>query len=76
MTHFGGRQLTSRAFCTLHETPAKKNSPLGTRQGTMITKKALKLWSQRIAEAVADVKNLSALTWENADTAHSCGHVS
>ena len=34
MAHSGGGQLTSRAFCTLHETPAQKNSPLGTRQGT------------------------------------------
>ena len=45
----------------LHETPAKKNSPLGTRQGTTVAKKALKLWSQRIAEAVVDIKPLSEL---------------
>lgn len=65
MTHFGGRQLTSRAFRTLHETPAKKNSPLGTRQGTIVAKKMFKIWSQRIAEAVVDVKNLSTLSWKN-----------
>lgn len=62
MTHFGGSQLNSRAFCTLHETPAKKNSPLGTIQGTTIAKKMLKLRIQGVAEAVVDVKNLSALT--------------
>ena len=65
MTHFDGRQLTSRAFCTLHETPAKNNSPLGTRQRTIVAKKMLKLWSEGIAEAVVDVKNLSALTKKN-----------
>ena len=65
MTHFGGRQLTFRAFCTLYETPAKKNSPLGTRQGTIVAKKAIKLWSQRIAEVVADVKILSVLIRKN-----------
>ena len=62
MTYCGGRQLTSRAFCTLHETPAKNNSPLGTRQRTIVAKKMLKLWSKGIAEAV---KNLSALTRKN-----------
>ena len=39
----------------------KKNSPLGYRQGTIIAKKVLKLRSQRIAVAVVDIKNLSAL---------------
>ena len=34
MAHSGGGQLIFRAFCTLHETPAQKNSPLGARQGT------------------------------------------
>ena len=65
MTHFGGRQLTSRAFCTLHETPAKNNSLLGTRQRTIVAKKVLTLWSKGIAEAVVDVKNLSTLTRKN-----------
>ena len=59
MTHFGGIQLTS---CILHKISTKKRSPIGTRQEARIAKKGLKLWSQRIAEAVLDVKNLSALT--------------
>ena len=64
MAHFGGDQLASRAFCTLHKIPAKKNSPLGTRQGTRRAKKMLKLTIQRIAEAVVDVKNLNTLTYK------------
>ena len=59
MAHSGGGQLTSWAFCTLHETPAQKNFPLGTRQGTRKAKKMLKLTIQRIAEAVVDVKILT-----------------
>ena len=55
MTHFGGNQLTFRAFCTLHKAPIKKNSLIGTRQVARIAKKVLKLWSQRIAQAVVDI---------------------
>ena len=55
MVHSGGGQLIFQAFCTLHETPAQKNSQLGTRQGTRV-KKTLKLMIQRIAEAVFDVQ--------------------
>ena len=55
MAHSGGGQLIFQAFCTLHETPAQKNSQLGTRQGTRV-KKTLKLMIQRIAEAVFDVQ--------------------
>ena len=63
MAHSGGGQLTSQALNTLHETPAQKNSLLGTRQGTRKAKKMLKLTIQRIAEAVVDVENLNALTY-------------
>ena len=41
ITYFAGSQLTSQAFCTLHKPPTKKNSPIGTRQGTGIAKKHL-----------------------------------
>ena len=64
MAHSGGGQLTFRAFCALHETPAQKNSSLGTRQDTRKAKKTLKLTIQRIAETVVDVKNLNALTYK------------
>ena len=64
MAHSGGGQLISRAFCTLHETPAQKNSSLGTRQDTKKAKKTLKLTIQRIAEAIVDVENLNALTYK------------
>ena len=61
MAHSGGGQLTFRAFCALHETPAQKNSSLGTRQDTRKAKKTLKVTIQRIVEAVVDVEILKAL---------------
>ena len=42
ITFITGGQLTSGAVCTLHETSAWKDSPLGTRQCTRKAKKTLK----------------------------------
>ena len=71
-----GGQLTSQAICTLYETSARNNSPLGTRQWTRKAIKMLKLAIQAIVKAEADIENRCTSSCVNlqisADTTHSC----